>query len=649
MNQITAKTNLFQALTWDDLTQWAGATIVERGKTYQRSRYVNNLAFSPTGELLAWVDGRERYATLVDIRDGPHLQAKCTCPYWSNCKHAVAVVLEYLAQVRNHQEIPVAGEQDPRLVQINRPTASRDDDDDDDDLDEVDFPVRPSSTQRAEALRAYLEQQTKPQLIELIETLARRYGGVHEYLRDRLTLATADTDSMIAAAEQEIGNLDIDTDWDEEDYSELNLSRLREQLEALLAHGRADDVIEMGDQLLEAGARRVEHEEEGESACDIRDCMKVVFQALARSSLPAVEQMRWAVDMQLQDEYDLCSDGGREFWRQEFPATAWSALADILHKRLAAMPVSGKKNDFSSDYRRDRLSDWIIRALEAAGRQAEILPLCEREAERSGNYMRLVNRLKAAGQREAAEQWINKGIIATRDSKPGIANELRNAFRELREQAKDWAQVAAMDADNFFRAPSLHNYQALRRTAEKAGVWPSVKAIALAYLETGKGHRAAKDPPWPLPEPAAASLAAGRRVGMPPFPELATLIDIAIDEKQPAQVLRWYDLQQADSRRRIGWAGFGNQNDRVADAIAEDYPDRAIAIWRKIAESHIAHTQPKAYQQAVIYLRKIKALLEKEKRASEWRALLQELRKQHARKRKLMEVLDQLEQGAILR
>jgi uncharacterized Zn finger protein len=144
-------------------------------------------------------------------------------------------------------------------------------------------------------------------------------------------------------------------------------------------------------------------------------------------------------------------------------------------------------------------------------------------------------------------------------------------------------------------------------------------------------------------------LATGRRFGTAPFPELATLIDIAIDEKQPAQVLRWYDLQQADSRRRIGWAGFSNQNERVANAIAEDYPDRAIAIWRKIAESHIAHTQPKAYQQAVIYLRKIKALLEKQKRASEWRALLQDLRKQHARKRKLMEALDQLEQGKILR
>jgi len=638
MNHTTAKTDLFKALTGDELNLWAGAAIVKRGKSYQRGGQVKNLAFSPSGELLAWVDGSERYATLVDIEAGPRLQAKCTCPYWSHCKHAVAIVLDYLEQVKSRKEIPVVSEQDPRLQQLKKSLERSAD-----VPDRVDIP----STRASEALNTYLEKHTKAQLIELIETLARHYGEVNDYLHDRCSLATGDTKGMLAAAEEEIGNLDAYADWYEEEDDDLavNFPRLKEQLEALLAHGRADEVLALGEQLLEAGTRRVEHEQEGESAAEINDCMKVVFEALSQSSLSMVEQMLWVVDAELEDGYDFCLQGARAFWRQGFPDSAWSELADRLKRRLEATPLP-RKDDFTGSYRRDALSDRIIKALGHAGRQAEILLLCEREAEQTESYTRLVNRLKTAGQVEAAEQWIDKGIVATREGKPGIANELRDAWRDIRERANDWPQVAALYADDFFRAPSLRSYQALQRAAEKAEVWPAVKAIILEYLQTGKSHRQAKDPAWPLPEPAVASLST-KGLARTSFPDLTALIDIAIAEKQPAQVLHWYDRRQADKARQFGLGLFGGQNDRVADAVADEFPDRAVAIWRKIAESHIAQTKPSAYQEAAVYLRKIKTVLEKQQRANEWQELLQNLRKQNARKKKLIEVLDQLEQGRI--
>jgi len=89
------KTDLFEGLTWNDLTSWAGSKIVSRGKSYQRSGYVKELACAPDGSLIAWVDGTERYATQVFFEDD-ELESDCTCPYWDTCKHAVAVVVEYL-------------------------------------------------------------------------------------------------------------------------------------------------------------------------------------------------------------------------------------------------------------------------------------------------------------------------------------------------------------------------------------------------------------------------------------------------------------------------------------------------------------------------------------------------------------------------
>ena len=47
----------FEDITWFDLESWAGSKIVSRGRSYQRNKYVNELAITGSGELLAWVEG----------------------------------------------------------------------------------------------------------------------------------------------------------------------------------------------------------------------------------------------------------------------------------------------------------------------------------------------------------------------------------------------------------------------------------------------------------------------------------------------------------------------------------------------------------------------------------------------------------------
>src|SRR5262245_37516439 len=177
-----------QAPTWDTLERWAGAGVVSRGRTYQRRRHVQGLACTPAGGLVAWVRGTERYATRVDMADG-RLAAACTCPYPGACKHAVAVVLEYLDQVEEQQVIPAVTVQDQRLTALaQQASAARwEDADEIEDEDEEEFeedeaaeaefeeedmaplPLRQSG--RPMALHTFLEQHTREQLIALLDEL----------------------------------------------------------------------------------------------------------------------------------------------------------------------------------------------------------------------------------------------------------------------------------------------------------------------------------------------------------------------------------------------------------------------------------------------------------------------------------------------
>jgi uncharacterized Zn finger protein len=70
MAQKRPTTDGFAALTWNDLQEWAGSSTVSRGRSYQRNHQVQSLVRTPSGSLLAWVQGTHRYAIQVEITEG---------------------------------------------------------------------------------------------------------------------------------------------------------------------------------------------------------------------------------------------------------------------------------------------------------------------------------------------------------------------------------------------------------------------------------------------------------------------------------------------------------------------------------------------------------------------------------------------------
>jgi uncharacterized Zn finger protein len=631
---------------------------------------VRGLARTASGGIVAWVQGTSRYATQVEIAK-KELTASCTCPYGGTCKHAVAVVLSYLECLKNQRESPTAAEDDPRFdllkeaaqaaaaVHSWEPEEANDenyDEDDTDDEDEEDD--EPTVRRRAVAKRsrppvsdgatAYLKQQSKEDLVTLLKELMRQHPDVRQAIVDRANLLSGEVKKIVATVRKEINALAGMPAWGDEDGwtrgRSGNYARIQTHLEALLAAGHADEVLSLGQQLLKAGTQQVEMiNDEGETAGEVVACMKIVFRALTQSSLAPAERMLWAMNAELGDEYDLCQRK-EEFWQHSYSAADWNIVADQLAICLQKFASENRNEGYSTKYRRDRLSDWLVRALEQAGRTDEIIPLCEREAEKTDSYVRLVNYLKQAKRWQEMEQWIHKGIAVTRKQSPGIASQLRLALRERREQEKNWPQVAAFYAEDFFDHPGARTLIELQKAAKQAGAEAEVGAGAFYYLETGILPQTMKPTKktsgvsaWPLPECEVKGMNERREATAP---MINALIDIAIEEKRPDDVLRWYD--QREPRKIPAWGYSGSNDDQIATAVVDAYPDRAITIWKKLAESQLVHTEVRAYETAATYLRKVHSACTKHGQEQEWKTYLATLRQANLRRPRLVQILDSL-------
>ena len=634
-------------LTWEDLEDWAGTTIVSRGRTYQRNSSVSDLGITPEGALIAYVLGSTRYVTQVAIHDGD-LTSACTCPYWASCKHAVAVVLEYLTCLKNNVEVPQIPQTDSRLDMLQETETTAGEEYWDPELGmwtDVKEQPKAEQQQNTEPLLAYLEKQTKAQLVELLDELTDAFPDVREFLEDRQKVCSGNADTLHKAIRNEITDIREPywNDYNYRGYQTANFDRLHAYLQALLQEGQADEIVYLGKELIAAVTFAIEtYDREGEMIDKVKPSIETVIQALALSSLPSSEQLAWVVDTALADDYYLCTDALKTFWNNREKKSDWSELADELQKRLNNMPMSKDADGDISTYRRDQLSNWLISVLECAGRENEILPLCEQEAEITGDYERLIDRLIAENRFEDAENWCHRAIANTDPNHPGTLSALKDRLRIIREKTGDLLGAAAFRTDNFFRRPSMLTFRELCKSAQKAKVRPAVEAWARYFLETGhlprtKGRKRKGEPDdkWPLP-----STGFHEDIRPAEGPVTHTLIEIAIAEKQIEEVLKWYDLETSRPEYRRGYMPTSSL--QIAEMVKEKYPDRTIEIWKEMAESEISRVEVSGYREASTYLREVRDTLKHLNKEDEWEAYLSELRDQNKRRPRCLEVLDGL-------
>lgn len=665
-------------LTWEDLTTWAGTTIVTRGRSYKKR--VRDLRVTKDGAVLAWVDGTESYATKVKRDPSGKLSAICSCPYPGiPCKHAVALVLAYFDAVKAKEEVPRVSPEDRRLkllhdgasLATSEPYPEDHDEYEDEDYEDFEEPeqraedhdplpipkasrARGKKRKRADVVRQRLESMSRKQLVEFVTDLIEQYPEIGQQIEEEEELKSGRVSGIVSSIRAEIESLASEPAWRSHWSDDGNIpdySRVRERLQSLLNSGHADEVVDLGKDLWIMGNEQVgSSDDEGETGSQIAECMEVVLQAVLKSSLTPRDQILWIVDAYLSDEYDLLHSF--DDWLDELEdKAAWSEVADTLLSRLEMTPTTAKKDDFSAGYLRQETMNWAIEALERCGRTLEIIPLLKREAPITQCYSTLVGYLLAEGLTAEAKAVAVDGFRKTLQGAPGIAWALEAELRRMAQADEDVRLVASYRALEFFNRPSLDSYKVLQEAAEAANQWPGVREGVLDFLETGArpdappakeaGKPAPKsDKSWPLPETVVTI--APERSKHDRFPDTSTLIRIAIHEEDTATVIRWYEASKG--QRFFG----GYLDNEVAAAVKRSHPDVSLEIWRNMAEAQIREVKPAAYQVAAIHLVNMRDVYEKTQRLNEWTALINNIRAQHKAKRSLMQILDTLEAKRII-
>jgi len=492
--------------------------------------------------------------------------------------------------------------------------------------------------------RRWLEKQPQKELVDFILGVAQEQPRVRELLAHHVNLKQGKIDLVRDAIRKDIEALE--PNWQEDDAFDADddFDHIAERLSALLDAGYADEVVELGEVFLRLAPTRYEYSNYDDWSIEsgISECLDIILKALPRSSLPPAEQLLWYIDAELKDDYAIF-DSAKDFIKKQcYKKADWQVVSGGLEKRLQAQVVPADDAVSKDHYRRENLTRWLQTALEKSGRQTDLIPVLQREAPITHSYDELVSALLTADRDQEARDWIIKGFAKTIDNLPGAAWQLAEQLRGMAARENRHIDIASLLALEFFYRPDTALYCKLEKAAKRIRRWPAVRESLLAYLETGvrpdlqatKKHKA-KTPSsnWPLPP--SDLLLPKAKTGANVHPDTDVLIDIAIYEKRPDDVLKWYHIGN-----KSPW--YHETDNSVAEAVKSTHPDEALAIWKRVAEREIARIKPAAYKVAVAYLKKIRALYKKIKRTDDWNVYLSTLKQQHKAKRRLVEMLNSL-------
>ncbi|PKK88562.1 MAG: hypothetical protein CVV64_18345 [Candidatus Wallbacteria bacterium HGW-Wallbacteria-1] len=619
---VSDKIEMAATFTFENINSHFSEKVMQKGQSLFRANSVIDPRATSTEEVMAWVMGGSRYATRL-VCKANKIWTTCSCPYGGSCKHAAALALKILDLQKQGKSLLQVDPTDWRLVLTASPSQSSS------------ISLNESSPEQTGTsdLQPFLETMTRPQLIELITQYASDHHMIAKDLSLRFSKANGDVKSLAACIREDIQNQfspsDHD-DWDD-DYQEMDFDEIESNLASLLDKGEADEVLELGRELL----IRAIHHQEATNGCDnleweISDVLQVLQNALDQSERPPLEKLRWIMNL-VQDDRTELTAGITGYLLRNHPKKVAGLFLEELEGRLKSLKCKDFESNYEYLFRRDTLVNLIIHFLKSLDLNDKVLALCISEAEKHQKYERLIRYLLELKEFDKALKWIRVAAKTEKSTILDSETDLMEIYLMILRKKRQWPQVAAFMVQKFCHETNTMIFDNCQKACERLGVWMEVRPALMNYLETGQLPWLTQG--WPLPSSGLPY----HKNAYCCFPNYIVLIDLAIRENRIHDILKWYDHPKRNS------SGSEFIDSKVAMALQKAHPMRSVEIWKSRAERLINSKNPENYEDAGKYLADIKKLMNQINRQEDWDTYLESLKTEHRRKSRLMKVLDKLE------
>jgi uncharacterized Zn finger protein len=635
----------FRPVTEADLRRFTDASSFGNGKSYHRAGYISRTTLR--GALVSGLcQGSSGGPYRVEAELVPHhapgreqiVGWGCTCPRGGFCKHIVALLLTWIAT-----------------------------------------PDRFASRREVAEL---LAEKSREELLSLLTDILERQPELIDYVEAALpvptpvaatgqgTRPTLDRAQIAEQVRQAFAESDDDYDdgsrygrydnWQEGRTADVAvLTRLRRSADDYAAAGRwADAQLVYAAIVEEATSHDDEayYEEEGEVLRVVEDCVAGLVRCLeAQVGLSPGDRLAPnAREELLRSLYDAWSYGLDYSLRQadavpdliiqhatkEERATVEGWLRGALGpggtygrpdvrrefvEFLLALREAGGADDETilEEYRAAGLWDDVARRLLLLGRTGEALATARQWLSDTREALTFADSLLALGGEHIDEAlaFIEEQLRAVGD-RPNQDYGVRDGDAYLTWLGHQYGlhgrpeRALEMAWRRFHASSNDQTYAAVQTAASLPGLpaelWPTKRRKLLLALEE-KGL-------W------------------------GVLVNIFLKEGEVGEALTALgELEQRPSYAAAGYYGYWNLGDyrlRVARAAEDDFPERAIGIYQRVAQHHIDQRDRKNYQQAAEYLDRARGLYERQGRYEAWGEFIRDLRDRHRTLRALREELN---------
>jgi uncharacterized Zn finger protein len=589
---MTAASGLKAVLTRTALKRLADARSFARGEDYFADGQVISLV-EHAGKLTATVQGTEEYSVKISIRAG-ELDYNCSCPMGADgafCKHCVAVGLAWLASFSE------------------KPPAHR-----------TETAATPVVT--LEDARAWLAQQDKTQLVEMLLDQATSDG----HLRERLLLqaaAAAGQSANVAAIRQALNRATRTGGFVNYraagDFSR-GIDQVVTSIADLLKAGYAAETIELTEYALgkvEQATMNMD-DSDGYMGGILQRLQELHFEACNKAKPEPTALAKRLFDWEMRTHFDtfyaaantyakLLGETGLAVYRRCAEAE-WSRLPKIR-------PGQKDPEEFGRTYRLKNIMETLARQ---SGDIEALVAVHARDLSNAYTFLQIAEIYREAKQADKALAWAERGIKAFPnriDSRLGefLADEYHRRNRHSEAMQLIWK--------TFTERASLEGYQTLKKHAEPIDQWVSWRHKALQFIRTAiedeKKRFAQKRRAWDRPSYSA---------------DHSLLVQIFLWEKDVEAA--WREAQAGGCHDSF-WM-------ELARLREQPFPADAIPIYQKQADALINQKNNGSYAEAVKLLGKIRTLMTRLQQSEQFASYLAAVRAAHKPKRNFIQMTERL-------